>query len=419
MKTDISIIGAGPAGLMAAISSARAGAKTTIVEVNTIAGRKLLRTGRTRCNLSHTGSVDDFVKTCRPFGEFLRDSLDQFSPDDLREYFARHKLKTKVEKDGCVFPITNRATDVVRVLVDDARKLSVRFLYGRRAQSIKKDAGEFVLQANSEKIAALAVIIATGGVTWPFTGSTGDGYKLARFFDHTIVEPKACLAALVTAESWPGELAGVGVKNVVITATAGNRKLCTTGPMMFTNDGIDGPAVFDLSRLITDFLPNPEEPIKVSIDMMPEYQSGEIDRQINSLCASNPRKELAGVLARFLPRALMLHLTGRLTPSATILAGQLTTSQRRQLVNLLKKLPLSITATGPIARATITRGGISTDEIDPKTMESKLCSGLFFAGEVINVDGPCGGFNLQIAFSTGYLAGKTTAEHALQEKGQK
>ena len=416
MRTDVAIIGAGPAGLMASISSAKAGAKTAIIEANTSAGRKLLRTGRTRCNLTHAGSVEDFVKAYGTFGRFLRHSLYNFSSEDLRGYFAHHNLKTKVEKDGCVFPITERAGDVVRILADDARRLSVRFLYGRRVQSVEKDQDGFILRTDGEKITACSIIIATGGVTWPHTGSTGDGYKFAQALGHTIVEPKACLTRLITTETWPGQLAGVGVRNVIITAKTGNRKLYTSGPMMFTHDGIGGPAIFDLSRLITDFLPNATQPIKITIDMIPAYQAEELDREIVSLCAKYPQKELSGVLARLLPHSLAANIARRLNPSAIIPAGQLQKHHRRQLVEMLKKLPLSIKATSPIAEATVTRGGVSTDEINPKTMESKLCAGLFFAGEVVNVDGPCGGFNLQIAFSTGCLAGKMAAEHAQRNR---
>jgi hypothetical protein len=410
MRTDVAIIGAGPAGLAASISSAKAGAKTAVIEANTSAGRKLLRTGRTRCNLTHIGSVEDFVKAYGHFGRFLRHCLYNFSSDDLRRYFAEHNLKTKVEEGDCVFPSTDRATDVVRVLVNDALRSSVRFLYGRRVQSVEKNENGFVLLADSEKVVAGAVIIATGGVTWPHTGSTGDGYKFAQTLGHTIIEPKACLTRLVTTETWPGQLAGVGVESVVITAKLDNRKLRVSGPMMFTHDGIGGPAVFDLSRFITDFLPNAARPIKITIDMLPAYEGRELDREIISLCTKNPQKELAGVLTRFLPHSLVSHITHELNPSTTILAGQLQRHQRRQLVDAIKKLSLSIKATGPIAEATVTRGGVPIDQINPKTMESKLCSGLFFAGEVINVDGPCGGFNLQIAFSTGCLAGKMAAE---------
>lgn len=416
MKTDVAIIGAGPAGLMASISCAEAGAKTIIVETNTSAGRKLLKTGRTRCNLTHTGSVEDFVKVYGRFGRCLRHSLYNFSADDLRRFFEQHNLKTKVENDGCVFPASERATDVVRVLVDEARILSVRFVYGRKVQSIEKNANGFVIQTDKDKITVNCIIIATGGVTWPHTGSTGDGYKFAQVFGHTVIEPKACLTRLITSENWPVQLAGVGVENVVITAKSGKQKFCTCGPMMFTHDGIGGPAVFDLTRLITDFLPSSDEPIKVTIDLLPTYQIERLDKEIISLCEKNPRKELAGVLSRLIPHSLSLDIVEQLNPSAAILAGQLQRHQRRQLLEMLKRLPLSIIAAGPIAEATVTRGGVSTDEINPKTMESKLCPGLFFAGEVMNVDGPCGGFNLQIAFSTGWLAGKMAAESTKQKK---
>jgi len=414
MKTQVCIIGAGPAGLMAAISAAKAGAETILVEGNSSPGRKLLRTGRTRCNLTHTGSVDDFIKAYGPFGRFLRHSLHDLSPDDLRRYFARHKLEMKAEKDGCFFPVTDRASDVLRILVEDARDLSVRFLYGWPVQSITKDQAGFLLLSNARKITANAVIIATGGVTWPHTGSTGDGYRFAQAFGHTIIEPKPCLVPLVTVETWPAQLAGLGVPYVVITAQVSSRKLRSAGAMMFTHDGVGGPAVFDLSRLIADFLPRSPEPISVTVDLIPEYPVQELDNKIISLCSNNPRKELAGALAELLPRALLLKLCAQINAPAAIVASQLQKTQRRQLVAILKRLPLSIKAAHPIAEATVTRGGVFTDEIDPTTMESRLCHSLFFAGEVINVDGPSGGYNLQIAFSTGALAGKTAAVNAFQ-----
>lgn len=418
VKTDVAVTGAGPAGLMASIACSKAGLKTSIIDSNTVAGRKLLHTGRTRCNLTHTGSVQDFISSYGPFGRFLRPSLYDFSSEDLRNYFAARNLETKAEKDGCVFPVTDRAGDVVRVLVDDARRLSVRFFYGRTVRSITKEGSVFVLTTDRERIEADSVIIATGGVSWPFTGSRGDGYGFARYFGHSIVAPRPCLVRVVTAETWPGELSGVGVENVIITARIGKRRIHSSGPMIFTDNGIGGPAVFDLSRLITDFLPGESEPIKINVDMLGQYQLQELDKEIISLCAANPHKELAGVLARLLARRLMLKITTRLGPT-TILAGQLTKQQRKEMVNMLKSLPLSVRATADIAEATVTRGGVSTEEIEPKTMESKLCPGLYFAGEVMNVDGPCGGFNLQIAFSTGRLAGKMAAEKLTTEKPQK
>jgi len=415
MKTDVCIIGAGPAGLFASIFSAQAGAKTIVVERNSTACRKLLRTGRSRCNLTHTGSVEDFVRLYGPFGRFLRHSLYEFSADDLRQYFAQQGLQTKIEKDGCVFPVTDRAGDVAGVLVDHARKLSVRFLYGREVQSIERNQDGFVVLADKEKISSQRVIIATGGVTWPFTGSTGDGYKFAKAFGHTVVGPKASLAPLVTAQTWPGQLSGVGIPDVVIKAKVGNRKVCTSGPILFTGNGIGGPAVLELSRLVTDFLPDYTNPIKVTIDMLPEYKLEQLDKEIISLCSQHPKKDLAGVLARFLPKSLILNLCKQVNLPTTITAGKLLKSQRMQLVRMFKGLPLSIVATCPIAEATVTRGGICINEINPKTTESSLCPGLFYAGEVINVDGPCGGFNLQIAFSTGHLAGKMAAKSLLAD----
>jgi predicted Rossmann fold flavoprotein len=409
MKTDVCIIGAGPAGLLASIFAAQTGAKTVVLERNAAACRKLLHTGAGRCNLTHTGSVQEFIKSYGQFGRFLRHSLHEFSPDDLRQYFARQGLPTKVEKNGCVFPVTDRAGDVAGALLNNARKLSVRFLYNKEVQSIEKDQDGFVIVLDTEKVSAKAVIIATGGVTWPFTGSTGDGYNFAKTFGHTIVEPRPCLAPLVTAQTWPGSLAGVAIPNVVIKTKIANHKIQTSGPLMFTGNGIGGPAVFDLSRLITDFLPDYDNPVKITIDMMPRYQIEQLDEQIISLCSEHPKKALAAVLSQWLPTSLMTNLCEQIYPSETILAGTLRKNQRKQLVRLLKQLPLSIVAARPIAEATVTRGGVSIAEVNPKTMESKLCPGLFFAGEVINADGQCGGFNLQIAFSTGALAGKMAA----------
>jgi len=409
IKTDLCVIGAGPAGLLASIASAAEGAETVVLDRNATACRKLMRTGRGRCNLTHTGSVEDFVRAYGSFGRFLRRSLHEFSAQNLREYLAGRGLQTKQEKGGCVFPVTDRAGDVARVLIDHARKLSVRFLHGKYVRSVSRNPQGFAAAADTAYIQAGAVVVATGGVSWPFTGSTGDGYKFAQTFGHTVTEPKACLSPLVTAEKWPGGLGGVGLPNTVIRASVGKRRFRSSGPLMFTSNGIGGPAVLDLSRLVTDFLPDHDNPVKITVDLMPEHEEGRLDYLIASLCSQQPKKELAGVLARFLPRALMLAICRQISPSGILLAGTLEKKQRRQLVAMLKRLVFSAVATGPVAEATVTRGGVATAQIDSATMESILVPGLFFAGEVINADGPCGGYNLQMAFSTGHLAGKAAA----------
>ena len=409
MNFDVCIIGAGPAGLTAALFAARAGAKTAIVEAGATAGGKLLRTGRTRCNLTHTGSVSDFVKAYGFCGKFLKHSLHEFSADDVRKYFADKGLKTKVEKEGCVFPITDRAAEVKRILVDDARRLGAKFFYGKKVDSIKKTVEGFLVEPLDVRLMGSAVIIATGGVSWPHTGSTGDGYKLAGLFGHTIVEPKSALTGLITAETWPVTLQGVGLKEVSLTVKLGEKKISTRGPMMFTDDGIGGPAVFDLSRLITETLAKSSKPIKVSVDMMPAKSTKELDELIVQRCSNWGKKELAGALTGLFPRAIALNLCERLDPDHNIMASHLPKDQRRKLIKLIKSSTLAIKSIRPIAEATITKGGVSTKEINSKTMESKLRPGLFFAGEVIDADGPCGGYNLQIAWSTGALAGKSAA----------
>ena len=409
METDVCIIGAGPAGLLASVFSAQSGAKTVVVEHNTSACRKLLHTGGGRCNFTHTGSVDDFVRAYGPFGRFLKHSLYEFSPGDLLKYFQRQGLKTKIEKNGCVFPASDRASEVAEVLIENAQKLSVKILYDRQVRGVKRESDGFMVDMGTEIISSRAVIIATGGLSWPFTGSNGGGYQFAKALGHTIIEPRACLVPLLTAEAWPGEFAGVAIQNVVIKAKLQNRKVQTTGPLMFTGTGIGGPAVLDFSRLITDYLPNYDNPVNIAIDLIPQCEIEQLDKQIVSLCSQNPKKMLVSVLGKLLPVSLMLNLCNQINASQTIQAGSLAKSLRKRLVNMIKHLPLSIVATSPIAEATVTRGGVCTTQINPVTMESKLNPGLFFAGEILNADGPCGGFNLQIAFSTGALAGKNAS----------
>jgi predicted Rossmann fold flavoprotein len=411
MQTDICIIGAGPAGVFASIFAAQSGAKVLIIERNTSACRKLLRTGRTRCNITHTGSVRDFIKAYDHSGRFLRHCLYEFSAEDLRNYFAERGLKTKAQKNGCVFPATDRATDIAWVLLEDAEECSVRFMYGGRVRTIQRQKDDFMITTDKDKISASVVIIATGGLSWPFTGSTGDGYELAKSFGHTIVDPKAALCPLLTAEAWPGKLQGVGAPDVVIRAKIKDRKFNVRGALMFTENGIGGPAVFDLSRLITDYLPDYNNPVQVTVDLLPKYDSSQFDKEIVSICSKHPKKTVVATVARFITKSLALQLCKLIDLPQSHLCSQLTKTQRGELVRLLKSLPLSIVASAPIDEATITCGGVSTDDIDPETMESRICRGLYFAGEIIDVDGPCGGYNLQIAFSTGRLAGLSAAEN--------
>lgn len=410
MQKDICIIGAGAAGLTAAIFASRSGKKVTIIESNTTAGRKLLKTGGGRCNITHQHTVDEFLRACNPYSRFLRHCSYEFSPDDVCEFFQQNGLMLKTEPDGCVFPITNRANDVLRILVDLARRGKVEFVYAKPIAAIEKNGNVFNVKTESLNIEAKSVIIATGGCSLQMTGSTGDGYRFAQSLGHTVNPPRACLVPLVAKESWVGEISGVALKNAVLSAKVGKKKIKLSGPVIFTSTGIGGPVVLNFSREILEQIS--EADVEISLDLMPDFDQESVEKFILEKIAENPKKELAGIFVGYLPRALAIMLCDMLGPKKAIIANQLSRKQRNLLVSLIKNLPMTVTATRPINEATVTRGGVSIDEIDSKTMQSKIVDGLFFAGEVIDVDGPCGGYNLQIAWSTGALAGKCAADFA-------
>lgn len=408
MDFDVCVIGAGPAGLMAGLEAAKAGARVVILEKNSTAGRKLLCTGRGRCNVTHEGEVRDLVKAYDRCGRFLQHSLYEFSPGEVCAFFLENGLQMKVEKEGCVFPLTDRASDVKRILEDQTRREGVEFVYGKGVEKIDNIAGRFMVRTGKVQVNCKSVIIATGGVSWPETGSTGDGYEFARRLGHTIEEPRAALVPLVIEESWVKKLQGVGAKDVRVSASVGGKSVECRGAMMFTNDGVGGPAVFNLSRLIADGLSS--ESVEVIVDFAPGYNNQQLEEHILSKCVENPNKEIAWLLVDLVPRAVGIALCEMVDPGFKTRSNQLSKEKRRQLVELIKETKFSVRSTRAIKEAVVTKGGVCVDEIEKTTMESKICKGLFFAGEVMDVDGPCGGYNLQIAWSTGVLAGRASAK---------
>jgi predicted Rossmann fold flavoprotein len=417
MKTGICIIGAGPAGLMAAVYVARTGVPTTVVEANTRAGRKLLLTGGGRCNFTHVGGAEEIAQAFGKAGRFLRYSLHELPPRDVMEFFSARGLKSVVEADGCVFPASNKATDVLDILVRETKTLGIQALSGTPATKVQvRDAG-FVVHTKEQQILATCVIIATGGVTWPQTGSTGDGYRFAAELGHTIIPSKPSLVPLVTRERWVGDLAGISLPQVKMQTTVGKRRLTVTGAMLFTQNGIGGPAVLDLSWLVADELYEGKRDVVVRIDMAPQLDEPGLDRQLQESVHAHPRRAVANVLTEFVPRQLSRVVCDLAQCDCDLQVGQLKAEARRRLVTSVKGLPLTVTGTEAIEKATVTRGGVSTKEIEPQTMESQIRPGLFFAGEVIDVDGPCGGYNLQMCWSTGALAGHS-ATHAMLSASQ-
>jgi len=410
MKTEICIIGAGPAGLMAAIFSAAAGVDTMVIEANSSPGRKLFLTGGQRCNLTHQDDPRELVREFDDKGRFLSYCLHEFPPQKVQEFFDGLGMPTKVEKDGCVFPVTNHAGDVRDALFKRAKRLGVKFLFGRRVSSITKEGGMFIVLAGKEHVHARKLIIATGGLSWPQTGCTGDGYRFARQFGHRIVQTRASLVPLVTLEAWPGQLAGTALGNVRITTRINNKKIAAAGAMVFTDDGLGGPVAQDMSRYLTYYLPVADTPIEIVLDLAWHFEQAELENRIIEHIGANPKRKVVNILAGFVPKRLSTLLCELAACDGQLPAGKLKKDMRKKLIKAVKALPLSIVRTGPIAEATVTRGGVDVTEIDPKAMESKICPGLFFAGEVIDIDGPCGGYNLQMCWSTGALAGSSAAE---------
>lgn len=404
LRTKVCVIGAGPAGLMASIHSAGSNVETVLLESNNTASRKLLLSGGGRCNFTLLATAEEMARAFGPKGKFLSYSLHKFPPVQVRRFFRKLGLESIVEQDGCVFPVSERAIDVRNVLSAETKRLGVRLIFSGKAESITKHRGDFVVNNSGKLILAKKVIIATGGLSYPDSGSTGDGYRLAHQLGHTIVQPRASLVPLVTLERWPGDLAGISLENVKISTAIDRKKIIVKGAMLFTHDGIGGPAVLELSRFVTDFLPGDKEPIRIFIDIVSNIGEADLEKLVLKRSSEHPKKTIANILAEHVPQRVSQVLCNQFNFAANLCAGQLSRDLRKRLLHLLKSLPLSITRTRPIAEAMVTRGGVSVAEIEPETMESKICPGLFFAGEVIDVDGPCGGYNLQMCWSTGALA---------------
>jgi hypothetical protein len=398
---------------MAAVHAAQRGATTTVLEANAQAGRKLLITGGGRCNFTHDAGPDELVRAFGRHGRFLRHGFHETPPANVRAFFRSLAVPSKVEMNGCVFPTSDRAGDIRNLLVKQAQRRGVRLAYRRAAQEVTCSNQGYVIRTSQDAVLAASVIIATGGVTWPQTGSTGDGYRFAAALGHTVNPPRASLVPLLTREKWVRDLAGISLVDVRVRTRTENRRITTAGGLVFTHNGIGGPAALDLSRHVAERPPGSNTPMEIAIDLAPAIDTADLNHEIQARSSARPNKTMTNALPAFLPHRLVAALCRLAKCDPASRAGQLTKETRRRLVALVKELPLQVIGTRPLAEATVTRGGISTDEIDPRTMGSRLCAGLFFAGEVIDADGPCGGYNLQMCWSTGALAGRSAAHASL------
>jgi len=398
--------------MMAAITAASAGAAVILLEKKDKVGRKLSITGKGRCNLTSAVDKDSLIKGFPGNGRFLYSAFHEFSNLNLIEFFEQHGLKTKVERGNRVFPQTDKAEDVVEVLYKTMQKTGVKIMTACEVLKINITAGRIAgIDCQHGRLLANAVIIATGGMSYPGTGSTGDGYHWAAAAGHKIVEPRPGLVPLLAREDWVKELQGLSLKNTRAVAydDSGKKINEDCGELLFTHFGLSGPIILSMSRDIGERLYLHQKPVQIELDLKPALSEEKLDERLQRDLDKYSRKMFKNALDELLP--------GKMIPVIVKLSGieggkfcnQIIRSERLGLVHLLKHLTMTIHGTRPIAEAIVTAGGVNVKEVDPKTMQSKLVQGLFFAGEVLDVDGYTGGYNLQGAFSTGYVAGKHAA----------
>ena len=406
MKKKIVVIGAGPAGIMAAGKAAENGNQVILVEKNNRIGRKILISGKGRCNITNNTDIEGLIENTPGNGCFLYSAFYTFSNTDLIDFFNKYGLKTKVERGGRVFPVSDNAKDVVDTLNAFLKKKRVDLWLNSPVEKIltedKKVTG--IMLKSGKIISCDMVVLATGGASYPGTGSTGDGYKMAKELGHTIVPLKPSLVPLITKEEWVKDLQGLSLKNVSITLVdnKGKKIYSDFGEMLFTHFGVSGPIILSASRHMLDY---DYKGVKLIIDLKPALAEEKLDERIQRDFLKFSRKQFKNSLDELLPQKLIPVIVRLSKIDSAKTVNQITKEERRFLVKLLKNLTLTINGARPIEEAIVTSGGVSVDEINPSTMESKLIKGLFFAGEVIDLDAYTGGFNLTIAFSTGYLAG--------------
>lgn len=411
-NNHVVIVGGGAAGLSAALFASRAGARVTMLEKNEKFGKKLYITGKGRCNLCNACDVETFLKNVQRNPRFLYSALRFLSPDDLQRLVNDLGCPTKVERGNRVFPVSDHASDVSRAFLD-----------GLKGQALKINAEVLGIVTEEGRVTGVrlqdrllpcdAVILATGGVSYPATGSTGDGLRFAKEMGHTVTDLRPSLVPLEVKEAWPKQLQGLSLKNVCLTATVhGKIKYCEQGEMLFTHFGVSGPLVLSLSSVLAtaDW-----KDVKLTLDLKPALTPEQLDARVLRDFGEAPRKQLQNLLPALLPGRMAEIFPALCSVNPTKQPAQITAAERARIVGTLKALPMTVTGTRGFEEAIVTCGGVSVKEVTPATLMSKKVKGLFFAGEILDVDAFTGGFNLQIAFSTGALAGNSAALYEAEE----
>ena len=405
---DVIVVGAGPAGLLAAGRAAELEGKVLLLEKMRQEGRKLLITGKGRCNITNNRAIGDFITHVNPNGRFLRNAISQFFSTDIIDLLRKQGVETILERGGRYFPASNKSADVLQALLKWVNKLNVEIRCGHRVEKlIVENKTMQGIQANGQKFTARHVILATGGNSYPATGSNGEGYELARRVGHSIEKVRPALVPLETEGNVAQKLQGLTLKNVKATVWVNNKKTGEDfGEMIFTHFGLSGPIILTLSRIVVDELFKNKK-VEVTVDLKPALDEQKLDRRLLRDLNEHGKKKISNIFRYWLPATMgpvFIDLLG-LDPEKE--CHQISSQERKQIRYLLKNLRFMITNHRSFKEAIITAGGVSLNEISSKTMESKVVKGLYFAGEMIDLDAETGGFNLQIAYSTGWLAGNS------------
>ncbi len=401
MHYDLIVIGGGPAGMFAAITAAEQGSRVLLLEANNRLGKKLLITGKGRCNVTNNCTPQEVLQNVPRNGKFLYSVMENYPPSSVMSFFETRGCSLKTERGNRVFPVSDKSQSVLDCLQKEMRRLGVKVETARATQILTENGCVSGVKTNNGTYAANAALIATGGVSYPTTGSTGDGYKLASEVGHTIIEPEGSLVPLETAGNVCQRMQGLSLRNVGVKLLNAKGKVAYKdfGELLFTHFGASGPTILSASAHIKQF------PCKVLIDLKPALDESKLDDRILRDLDTYKNRTMENALTDLLPRSMIPVVLDLISVPGDLQANSLTKQQRRALVEILKAFPLDVTGKRPVAEAIVTSGGVKVGEIDPKTMMSKLVPGLYFAGEVIDCDAYTGGFNLQIAWATAYAAG--------------
>jgi predicted Rossmann fold flavoprotein len=413
---DVIVVGGGPAGLLAAGHAAELGAKVLVLEKMYAPGRKLLITGKGRCNVTNEAPISEFITHIFPDGRFLRSAFANYFSHDIIELLACYAVPCTLERGGRYFPASNQSADILNALLKWVGELGVEIRCSQRVEKLLVEDGVITgVKANGENYLSSNVILATGGKSYPGTGSTGDGYELARQVGHTIEKPIPALVPLETKGSVAQTLQGLNLKNVkAIVWVDGKKAGEDFGEMIFTHFGLSGPIILTLSRIAVAALQDNKK-VEFTIDLKPALDDQKLDTRLIRDLNEHGKKQLGNIFREWLPASMIPVFFEILELNPDKECHQVTGNERKQIRNLMKNLRFEVSHNRSFKEAIITAGGVVTSEIKPKTMESKLVKGLYFAGELIDLDAETGGYNLQIAYSTGWLAGNSAGRMMIND----